>query len=81
MCRPPTGRPSTETAQWPPCFQTLTVELPAIPQEFFETATERDAWAKQEHDKLKTRLTAGARARVPTVAELKRRRPWACSQG
>ena len=43
-----------------------------IPQEFCETATERDAWAKQEHDKLKTRLTAGARARVPTVGEFKK---------
>ena len=43
-----------------------------IPQEFCGTATERDAWAKQEHDKLKTRLTAGARARVPTVAEFKK---------
>ena len=27
-CLPPTGTPSTDTAQWPPCLLTFTVERP-----------------------------------------------------
>jgi integrase len=43
-----------------------------VPSEFCGTATEREAWAQQEHDKLKNKLTAGGRARVPTIEEFKK---------